>query len=170
MKDIIKQLKATLLATRFVVTGSYVMAEYGLIGYGDVKDLDIILYCPNTSTLEIIENLMKESPAKSTKAFLEIRKTRPKSTKPKSELIGIFMINGIQVDIHEEPLFNEPTLLVDGIEYTKINHIVKSKRTIGRMKDLLQLRDWSRLFFRQEEFESILNNTSNWKQALREQY
>jgi hypothetical protein len=210
MKNTLKQLKATLQADRFIITGSFVMAEYGLTDYSQVKDLDIILVNPKLSVFEITENLMKVSPAPTTKQFLEIRdknnppipaekapasqkknydddeddfddihkpmakkkfaecvqKKTPSTLKP----VAIFIYNNHKVDIYVEEHFTEPTLNVDGLEYSTIQRIISAKKTINRMKDWLQLRDMARMFFKQEEFDSILNYKDSWKKSLREEY
>lgn len=66
MKNSIDQLKTILVAGDFILTGSYVLAQYGLKNIKDVADLDIILVKPEISTLELLNKLMKEFPCPST--------------------------------------------------------------------------------------------------------
>lgn len=53
-------------------------------------------------------------------------------------------------------------------KFTTIPHIIAAKKSYGRMKDWLQCRDMSRILFKAEEFNSLLN--TNWKDSLRLNY
>jgi len=152
----ISNLKTILPAQHFILTGSYVLATYGLVSASDVHDLDIILVNPEQTALDNIKNYVKDFPAK----------TNP----PKDNTFcqGIFMYNNVKIDVFVENSFAEPILNIDGIDCTIIPHIIKAKKSYGRMKDWLQCRDMSRLFFKPEEFTSQLND--NWKSLLKDNY
>jgi hypothetical protein len=78
------------------------------------------------------------------------------------------MLDGVKIDIYIENHFMEPTLCIEGINYTLIPHIIQAKQLYGRMKDWLQCRDMARMFFKDEDFRNMLNN--NWKSSLRTEY
>jgi len=194
MKDTILKLKTMLPAQDFIVTGSYVLSQYGLMN--QVDDIDIILVKPEPSTIEMINRFMKDFPAKSTERLLSIpvpeKKEPTKATeeyedfddeipKPKSKfgfkvaaapknsfIQAIFMFDNKKIDIFVENNFSETTLIVDGIKYTTIPHIIKAKQTYGRMKDWLQCRDMARIIFDSDTFNGILNN--DWKNLIRDNY
>jgi hypothetical protein len=204
MKESIKQLKVTFGAEDFILTGSYVLAQYGLKRIEDVNDIDIILVKPDISTLKFLNNMMKEFPCPSTaklnplvipeeemKDFSPpIKKKYPheeleeeeeekpvkksafkdgvKLQKDTSQKMAVFFYNKIKIDIYIQDSFSEPFLLIDGIKHTTIPHIIQAKKSYGRMKDWLQCRDMSRIFFNPEEFQKMLN--SDWKSSLREGY
>lgn len=144
MQETIKKLKTLLPASKFVVTGSYALSLYGLIDSSFVKDIDIILVKPDAIAIANIENFVKDFPAK-TKANGE------------SILKGIFVLDNIKIDVFVDDKYTESTLCIDGIEYAKVPPIIRAKQSFGRMKDWIQCRAMSRLFFKQEEFESALN-------------
>ena len=194
MKNTILKLRTMLPAQDFIVTGSYVLSQYGLMN--QVDDIDIILVKPEPSTIEMINRFMKDFPALSTERLLSIPvpekkkelseeevdeledeayeriKTAKKlkvAPAPKNTFIqAIFMFDNKKIDIFVEDHFSEPILLVDEIKYTTIPHIIKAKQTYGRMKDWLQCRDMARLIFIPETFEGILNG--NWKNLMRNDY
>jgi len=198
MKALISKLRTMFPAKDFIVTGSYVLAEYGLMSMNDVHDLDIILVNPEPSTIEALNRWMKDSPAPSTAKLKTLPIPEVKESEKKhapvvddeedeeeensyksrhkvmkvevrqSHLQAIFMFDKTKVDIYIENSFSEPTLLVDGIKYTTIPHIIKAKQSYGRMKDWLQCRDMARTLFVPEQFEAMVN--TGWKSALREEY
>ena len=168
MKKVILTLKTMLPAKQFIVTGSWVLAEYGLVPYNKVRDLDIILIAPEPAAIEIINRFMKDSPAPTTKNFQELTVENPNAGVKKavqSNLQAIFMFDITKVDIYIEPTFSEPTLLVNGLEYTTVPHILQAKKRYGRMKDWLQCRDIARLFFKTEDFTERINR--DWQDMLR---
>jgi hypothetical protein len=153
MKEIIAKLKTLLPAADFIVTGSYVLAEYGLMPSDRVGDLDIILVKPEPTAVNNLVNLMRDFPAK---------------THPVTGSLYIFMDGNVKVDVFVDDKFKERTLLVDGIRYTTVAHIISAKKSYGKMKHWLQLRDMARLFFKEEEFQAMLNNS--WKPTLNSDY
>jgi hypothetical protein len=198
MKTLISKLRTMFPAKDFIITGSYVLAEYGLMSMKDVHDIDVILVNPEPSTIEALNRWMKDSPAPSTAKLKVLPVPEVKEPERKhndlsedeeddivyakamsgrkvmkaevrqSHLQAIFMFDKTKVDIYIENTFSEPTLLVDGVKYTTIPHIIKAKRSYGRMKDWLQCRDMSRVLFNPNEYVEMLN--SNWKSTLREEY
>jgi hypothetical protein len=142
MEKIIKHYKTLLSCEQFVVTGSYALKRMGLCS--ECSDIDIILVNPTDEAKSICERLMKDYPAK----------TKPSAG---SDLLAIFMHEDTKIDIFVETAHIE-TLSVDGFEISKADRIISAKKEMGRMKDWLQLREISREFFIQEEFENFLNN------------
>jgi hypothetical protein len=155
MREVIAKLKTLLPAAEFIVTGSYVLAEYGLVPKENVADLDIILLKPEPTAVNNLVNLMRDFPAR----------TKP----PKGvQDMYIFMEGITKVDVFVTDKFKEPTLLVEGVRYATIPHIISAKKSYGKMKHWLQLRDMARLFFKEEDFQTMLNNS--WKTTLNSDY
>lgn len=173
MKDLILKLRTLLPAKDFIVTGSFVLAEYGLMDKSRINDLDIILINPEQSTVDTINRLMADFPAKTKPLPITNVTTEDTSGRKlkavKSECLkAIFMFDQIKVDVLIMEAMSEPTLLVNGIKYCTVSHIINAKKSYGRMKDWLQLRDVARLFFKEEEFNHILN--SSWRNSLNSDY
>jgi hypothetical protein len=143
--EAIKHIRTILKAERFILTGGTVLALNGL--KEDNNDIDIILVKPDESAIETTKRLMEESPAE---------------TKPyqgNSELIAIFKYGGYKFDIFQKEEHSEQTFFSNqGVEIDNVGHIIKAKKRINRMKDWVQLRNISRVFFKQEEFEGYLNS------------
>jgi hypothetical protein len=197
---VLSNLKTLLPATDFIVTGSYVLAKYGLMPWSKVLDLDIILIKPEVSALHVMNNYMKTFPASSTARlrttvlpisesisepiikskpvdnddFDDDEKPMPKFAKvakaepQKSALQAIFIFDTVKVDIFIENGFNEPTLLIDGLKHTTVSHILTAKKSYGRMKDWMQCREMSRLFFTEEDFQVAINR--DWRSMLKSDY
>lgn len=141
-KEVLRELKVLLQCEQFVVTGSYALQQMGLVT--ESNDLDIILVNPTDESKNILERFQNEFPA---------------STKFEYESKGyIFMKGGLKVDIFVETVREETELMIDGILIAKVNHIIGAKKSYNRMKDWLQLRKLARLFFKEEEFQTFLNN------------
>ena len=155
MEALILKLKTLLPAEKFIVTGSYALFKYGLTPQANVKDLDIILSKPEPTAVNNMVNLSNDFPAK----------TKPQK---KSSVNYIFMVDNIKVDVFTESQYTEDTLSINGVFYSSVAHIISAKKTYGRMKDWLQLRDMARMFFKEEEFQSFLNNS--WQQSLNNSY
>jgi hypothetical protein len=66
LENIIGNLKTMLPAQDFILTGSFVLAKYGLRPWDSVHDLDIILVKPEVSAIELINRYMTDFPAPST--------------------------------------------------------------------------------------------------------
>lgn len=125
MKDVIKQLKTLLPCEQFIVTGSYALSKFGL-HKGNPGDLDIILVNPTEEAVNIITRMSKEFPAKT--QFPSIEKGR------------IFMMGDIKVDAFIQKEKENTEIMIDGVLYATVDHIVKAKKSIGRVKDWIQLR------------------------------
>lgn len=143
MEDICKELKTMFPADKFIITGSLALAKYDLINAEKVGDIDIILVNPTEEALSLAKRMQEDFPA-STHASED------------SELLAIFMKSGYKVDIYKG--VNEPSLEIGGLLYATIPHIIAAKQRINRMKDWVQLRKISRLFFKGESFINYLNN------------
>lgn len=122
LENIISNLKTMLPAQDFILTGSFVLAKYGLRSWDSVNDLDIILVKPENNTIEMINQYMKDFPAPSTAQCnpLIIPAEDDVTTKEdspdkkamfvkatKSTTLSIFMFDGVKVDIYIENGFNE---------------------------------------------------------------
>jgi hypothetical protein len=180
LDDTISNLKTMLPAADFIVTGSFVLAKYGLFDWSKVADLDIILVKPETSAIVVLNRYMKEHPAPTTARLKTTVLPFPndesqrdgnkvyKVEAAKKPLQAIFLLDRVKIDVFIENDFNEPTLLVDGIKYATVPHIVKAKHMYGRMKDWLQCRDMAALFYKEDEFQAAINK--DWQSMLRSDY
>jgi hypothetical protein len=125
-----------------VVTGSTALYYMGLVD--EASDLDIILVNPTDETKNILERLQKDNPAKT-------------SPKENCEVNFIFNYDGIKVDIFFLQKKVDTMLQVNGFAISKISTIIEAKKRFSRMKDWVQLRTLSRMFFKNEEFEKYLD-------------
>ena len=142
MENTIAKLKTMFTCEDFVVTGSYALH---LMGLNDKpNDIDIILIKPTQETLNLVERFQKEHPAKTT-------------AKEGTSLKGIFMFDGIKVDVFVSEK-NIPALQLEKFKITPVNHIVKAKKEMGRLKDFLQLRKIAKSIFSENEFQSALDS------------
>lgn len=175
MKETILELKTMFPAERFILTGSYVLAEYGLVEKSVVRDLDIILVKPEVMSINLINRFMKDFPAPTTKNVKAL--TIPKdeddaeikyqnAKRQTTNTLSIFMFNKHKVDIYTMDCFDEPVLLVNGIEYCTVPHIIAAKKSYNRVKDWLQCREIARRFFKPEEYRRELDK--DWRSMLRE--
>jgi hypothetical protein len=145
-KEVIKHFKTLLQCEQFVVTGSYALQKMGLVSEktGTVGDLDIILVNPTEEAVNILSRLAEESPAETQFNY------------PKKGIILKF--NGTKIDFFFETQVIATDLMVDGVFISPANRIVEAKKSYNRDKDWHQLRKMSRIFFKQEEFETYLNS------------
>ena len=141
--EVLKELKTLLPAEKFIVTGSFAFFTYGITPGSVVKDLDIILVNPTESAKEVITNMQKDFPAKT-------------SASGGSDLIGIFMKGSYKVDVFSRCA--EPCLEINGLLYATIPHIIAAKKEHNRLKDWMQLRTISRMFCKAEDFTAFINN------------
>ena len=137
IKETINLLQKVLIADEFIVTGSFALFRYGLYPTKAIQDLDILLVNPTEGTMCLIKGLMKDEPAKT-------------STKGKGELKAIFMFNGVKVDVFSVKL--EPFVIMDGVKYATITHIINAKKEVGRLKDFTALHYMSKIFYNNETY------------------
>lgn len=132
--EAIKHLKVILPADQFLVTGSTALAYLGLIPEESSGDLDIILYNPTEQALETAKALQKGSPAKTSPTIYPVKSNE-------LGLTGIFELDGVKVDIFCVPTKNMKTLSVESgaFEITSADFIVAAKKSMGRLKDWVQL-------------------------------
>lgn len=150
MENQIKQLKATLLCEQFVVTGSYALHKFGIIE--KPSDVDIVLVNPTEDTKKAVENLVRTFAHKNDKF-------------KKGDLAGIIDREGTKIDIFYSTNKRE-TINIDGIEYSKVNEIIKVKKAMGRLKDIKQLRNISKTFFVEADLENFLNKPEESKSEV----
>jgi hypothetical protein len=179
LDETIATLKTMLPADDFILTGSYVLAKYGLVSWDKVADLDIILVKPNPETIDTLNRFMKDFPAPSTARLKALPVPTPEIEEVKEKPVGkfakfgiatpsklqaIFLYNKVKIDVFIEDNFSETTLLIDGIKHATIPHILNAKKMYGRMKDWMQCRDMNRMFYIEEEFQQKL---CSWPDLLR---
>ena len=142
MENIIKHYQTLLPAEQFVITGSLALFYMGLVEKKNVGDIDIILVNPTDESLNILQRLAKEQPAK---------------TKASGIDAVIFQHENTKVDVFFSKERIQTSLKVGDFEISTADHIIKEKQKVGRIKDWIQLRKISRKLFIQEEFEKFLN-------------
>lgn len=146
MEETIKHYQAILPCQDFILTGSYV--NQMLLGMKDEKpgDLDIILVKPETAALETLKRLQE--------------KISPELTSNPNYPTTLFRIKegNLKIDFFIETTDRAFIVLKDNLKVTTILDTVSVKKSYGRLKDWLQLRKISRLFFVEEEFQKFLNN------------
>jgi hypothetical protein len=141
-EEIIKHYKTIFNCEQFVVTGSYVMGRIGLIDQSNVNDLDIILVQPTPETVQLLDKLVKDQPAR-TKG---------------SGSTYIFEHEKVKIDVFVVNTKIPNTLsLTDGFEISTIKRIVDEKRKMNRPKDWVQLFAISRKFLKPDDFNSFLD-------------
>lgn len=145
MKEIIKRYQAILPCQDFIITGSYVTNM--LMGIdGRVGDLDIILVKPTEESINTLKRLQESlSPELKNNPNYPLTVLRFRDDKTK-------------IDIFMESKDRAYITLDDGIKVSPLIDIVKAKRGYNRPKDWFQLRKISRLFFKEEDFQTYLNN------------
>ena len=143
MKEIIRHYKILLSCEKFVVTGSYAMNMMGIYNK-EAEDLDIILLNPTKETVELLKKLQDESPAETHASGNDAYIFKHEGKK-----IDVFTTNDIKRVSTE--------LKVDDVFISKASDVIKAKKSYNRMKDWLQLRKMSQMFFKQPEFEEFLN-------------
>lgn len=171
--ETILQLKAILACKDFVVTGSFVLSEFGLVPKTSVADIDIIIVQPEQSTIDTINRLMVDFPSKVKlppigEKAVDDGKVKKACKKVPLECDASFMFDKVKVDIFIKDELTYATINVDGLKYTTIPSIVEAKKRYSRMKDWLQLRDMARTLFVTEEFEAMLN--TSWRSTLKIDY
>lgn len=146
MEEIIKHYQAILPCQDFILTGSYV--NQMLLGIKDVNpgDLDIILVKPEASALETLKRLQE--------------KISPELASNPNYPTTLFRIKegGLKIDFFIEPTDRAFITLKDNLKVSTLLDTVAVKKSYGRLKDWLQLRKMSRLFFTEDEFQKFLNN------------
>lgn len=140
MKNVIKQLKTLLPCEQFVVTGSYALSKFGLST--KVGDLDLILVNPTEEAINIMKRMSTEFPAK-TKFLYESKGY-------------IFMMYDVKVDAFVQNKCVITEVMVDGVLFATVDHIVKAKKSINRMKDWLQLRKLAYSICSTQDFNDFL--------------
>lgn len=146
MEEVIKHYQAILPCQDFILTGSYV--NQMLLGIKDVNpgDLDIILVKPEASALETLKRLQE--------------KISPELASNPNYPTTLFRIKegGLKIDFFIEPTDRAFITLKDNLKVSTLLDTVAVKKSYGRLKDWLQLRKMSRLFFTEDEFQKFLNN------------
>lgn len=143
MEKLLKELKTMFVADKFVVTGSVALAKYKLMPIEKVGDVDIILVNPTKDSIDLAGRMATDFPAKG----------RPSQI---GSLIACFIKDGKKIELFTRK--EKESIIIDGIDYDTIPSIVSAKKKYNRMKDWLQLRKLSRLFFKYEEFTTFLNS------------
>jgi hypothetical protein len=139
----IKQLKAIFNAEQFIITGSTILELLGLTDKS--LDIDILLYKPNNNAGEFIKKMMENYPAK----------TKPTGV---GDLKGIFMYNGYKIDVFFIKEKRKTININNDYDITTVDEIIKAKKKYNRIKDWLQLRKISNLFFNETEFNKFLDS------------
>ena len=129
---------------QFVLTGSTIAELQGLTDKSG--DIDIVLIGVPSSTIDLLDRHVKHYPVHSDKVNITLR----------SKQMFVFKYQGFKVDVFIKCEDYDGKLQYDGIIISPIMKLVEAKKSYNRLKDIMQLRDWSRKMFKQEEFMSDL--------------
>jgi hypothetical protein len=141
MENRLKHYKTIIDCEQFAVTGSYMFYLCGLIPKQKVGDLDLLIVNPTPSAIEMLKKLQEKNPAKS---------------KPYSDNMFIFMDGDVKIDIFILKNKIDTFLKFGDIEVTTILNTIDAKKSYNRFKDWKQLKQLSRLFYKQEEFDKFM--------------
>jgi len=142
MEKLLKELKTMFMADKFIVTGSVALATYKLMSMDKVNDVDIILVNPAKESIDLAARMANDFPAKG-------------QISNNNGFIASFMKDDKKVELFTGK--DEESITIDGINYSVIPNIVKTKKKYNRVKDWMQLRKMSRILFKEEEFTAFLN-------------
>lgn len=150
--SVIKSLKTILGDVhQFVLTGSTIAELQGLTDKSG--DIDIVLIGVPSSTLDLLDRHVKDYPVHSDKTNITLR----------SKQMFMFKYQGFKIDVFIKCEDYDSKLVYDGIIISPIMKLVEAKKSYKRLKDIIQLRDWSRRLFKQEELipdlEKVVTNT-----------
>jgi hypothetical protein len=130
--EFVKELKVNFGgAEQFILTGSLVAT---LQGFGNnFNDFDVILVNPSPSTIELLTRHVKENPS--------CRKSEDLMSK------GVFLFRylGNKVDVFIQHTKYDAKLQYDGIILSPLMELIKAKQSFHRLKDYMQLREWSKM-------------------------
>lgn len=122
-----------------IATGSYALYKFGIVK--SVGDLDIRIISPTDEALEILQKLQDAELSK----HLQIDYL--------NKMKGMYRIlyDGIKIDFFtQSDVGQEIFLRLDsGIKLSTVPALITAKKQAGRLKDILQLRDMSHLFYQE---------------------
>ena len=136
----------------FTLTGSTALAYHGLIDFEDAKDLDIRLFNPSKTTIEVLDRLQSANP------------------NPKFKIGGrvnySFIYEDVKVDIWIVDIDEScDSYTKDGIRLASIKSIVKAKLEIGRSKDWIHLMQLAKKIYDPIKFEEQLSSINNHSES-----
>jgi hypothetical protein len=141
--------KTVLQAEDFLITGTLALKLMGF-NIKSVKDLDIILVKPKSSTLDVLQALEISNPP------------RNPSTYPvpiEAKQVFRFMHDGLSIDVFIKDInFKDALQTGDGIKIAPLNHIVEAKKSMRRPKDMVQLLALRGTIISDTEFQSYVGN------------
>jgi hypothetical protein len=136
---------------QFVLTGSTIAELQGLTDKSG--DIDIVLIGVPSSTIDLLDRHVKHYPVHQDKVNITLH----------SKQMFVFKYQGFKVDVFIKEVPYDDSLTYSGIIISPLMKLVEAKKSYNRLKDVMQLRDWSRKMFKQEEFmsdlEKVVTNT-----------
>lgn len=183
-----KPLKKTLEILRayfpdMVITGSAALFLYELQTEEEVKDIDILI--PNTlENLSKVKALHTISSEQATVTQMSPKEETPKPWMEEENEINVpkvakdwkieipksatpinfqylFRLDGWAVDVFSTQ--EQSFFIIEDFKLSPLIKIVQAKKRYGRVKDHLQLRTLSRLFFNEEDWLKYINNPKSIK-------
>lgn len=138
MQNTIEHFKSLLKAEQFIITGSY---AFNLLGLTERKpnDLDIILVNPDATSLECLERL--KSPAN--------------EDYPCDNMFRV-VYNEIKIDFFIEKKPQKVIELKNGLLLATPKDTIAAKKSYLRLKDVLQLKLISELFYTEKDLQKVL--------------
>ena len=142
--EIVKYYQTIIECEQFLVTGSLAL---NLMGFNcPVKDIDIRIVNPSESSIAILKSLEK--------AYVPL-----KLPLYPNENIVRFIHEGINIDFFiEKEKVKTSIITKDNIEIVPLDSIVKAKKSMNRIKDIIQLRSLAKEILTNEEMVKFMDN------------
>ena len=151
--DLAKRLHENMIkeCSDFIVTGSLALNLFGLVEDNQVKDLDVILLYPREELINKLRFMEKTSPAKNRSEYL--------INLQKENLIRV-CIDNVNVDFFIDNRIRD-YVLHHGIPFNTVKEIVIAKKSMGRLKDFIQLSDIANRIVSNQELVEVVKKCNN---------
>ena len=144
MKQIIEHLQKLIVCDKIIFTGSFALEQMGLTG--KVKDLDVLLFNPSSDTILVLNRLHQPYGV---------------PNYPDNPNQFRIIINNISVDLFiTDKVENHLDICWEGMQLSisKVDGIINAKKSYNRLKDVLQLKSISEVFYKPEDLKNFINS------------
>lgn len=142
MKQVIEHLQKLIDCDKMVFTGSFALKQMGLSD--KVKDIDVLLLKPSSDTISVLSRLHQPHCV---------------PNYPDDPNQFRIVINNVTVDLFitdkAEDCLN---IYWEGLQLSisKVGHIINAKKSYNRLKDILQLKSISEIFYKPEDLKNFI--------------
>lgn len=141
--------KTILQAEDFLITGTHALKLMGF-NIKQVKDLDIILVKPKSSTIDVLQALEVSNPPKNLSTY---------PVPLEGKMLFRFMHEGVSIDVFiRNEGFKYALQTKSGISIAPLDHIISAKKSMRRPKDMVQLLALRNTIISSSEFSSYVGN------------